>query len=145
MKNKKLLGLANELQEGVNEYWSNVTLDDIITIKTKPIKTPYVSREGETFTAVRLPKREITGMPSGQYIRCFRLDRDRVVIEMLPLDRILSINGKEIHNKTEWKVKNSKGNGYYIIKLIGEQYVCNCTGYKFRKRCKHSESIKNNC
>ena len=135
---KKRVELANQLQKEVNEYWLGVTLDDIIRIKTKASKGPYVQREAEEFTAIRLPKREIPGLE--RTMRIIRLDEDRVTIRHLSLDRIESVNGKELENKTEWKVKGSKG--YYTVKLHGTRYMCDCQGYKFRKKCKHSNLIK---
>jgi len=40
-----------------------------------------------------------------------------------------------------WTVDGSKGNTY-IVELIGDKYHCNCAGYGFRGKCRHSEQIK---
>ena len=40
-----------------------------------------------------------------------------------------------------WTVDGSKGNTY-IVELIGDKYHCNCAGYGFRGKCKHSQQIK---
>lgn len=138
MKNKNYI---NVLAEEQDQYWGSVTFDQIIEIQTKNIKTHYISRSGEKFTAIKLPGREITGMPEGQYIRMFRLDRDRIEIEMLPINNIESINGVCVTNKTKWEVKGSSGNEY-VVKLVGEKYVCNCKGFTYRKTCRHVDQIK---
>jgi len=40
-----------------------------------------------------------------------------------------------------WQVKSESGKTY-IIELIGGKYHCNCVGYGYRGKCKHSEQIK---
>ena len=41
-----------------------------------------------------------------------------------------------------WKVLSDSGKTY-LVELIEGNYHCNCTGYKYRGKCKHSEKIKN--
>jgi len=40
-----------------------------------------------------------------------------------------------------WKVKGDSGKEY-VVELIGGKYHCNCIGYGYRGKCKHSEQIK---
>ena len=40
-----------------------------------------------------------------------------------------------------WQVKSDSGKTY-IVELIGEKYHCNCVGYAYRGKCKHSDEIK---
>lgn len=40
-----------------------------------------------------------------------------------------------------WKVKGSKGDSYTVSNQNG-QWDCNCTGFGFRRKCKHIDSIK---
>lgn len=40
-----------------------------------------------------------------------------------------------------WQVKGSKGNSY-TVKLSGGSYSCTCTGYGFRRKCRHIEGVK---
>ena len=40
-----------------------------------------------------------------------------------------------------WKVKSDSGKEY-IVQKIGNKYSCNCVGYGYRGKCKHSEQIK---
>lgn len=40
-----------------------------------------------------------------------------------------------------WTVKGSKGDEYRVTELNGN-YSCSCSGFKFRGKCKHAESIR---
>jgi hypothetical protein len=40
-----------------------------------------------------------------------------------------------------WKVKSDSGKEY-TVELISGKYHCNCVGYGYRGKCKHSDSIK---
>ena len=40
-----------------------------------------------------------------------------------------------------WTVKGSKGDEYRVSELNGN-YSCTCSGFKFRGRCRHEESIR---
>jgi hypothetical protein len=41
----------------------------------------------------------------------------------------------------QWQVKSDSGK-VYTVELIGSKYSCNCIGYGYRGKCKHSEQIK---
>ncbi|UCG54225.1 MAG: hypothetical protein JSV32_06440 [Dehalococcoidia bacterium] len=140
MIDKKRLKVIQDIQERENEYWLGISINDIITIRTKAIDGPYVQRPAEEFTAIRVPQRELPGFE--QTLRCIPLQGDKVVFRHVPLAWIESINGKSYAPQTEWEVAGSKGNKYKV-KLIGNKYTCTCPGYTYRKKCKHSEEIKN--
>ena len=40
-----------------------------------------------------------------------------------------------------WIVKGSKGDEYKVTELNGN-YSCTCSGFKFRGKCKHADSIQ---
>lgn len=40
-----------------------------------------------------------------------------------------------------WQVKGSKGDSYTVSNSNGK-WDCNCTGFGFRRKCKHVDSIK---
>jgi hypothetical protein len=40
-----------------------------------------------------------------------------------------------------WKVKSSSGSTYTVQQINGDRYTCNCPGFKFRKRCKHTDKV----
>jgi hypothetical protein len=43
-------------------------------------------------------------------------------------------------NNPIWTVVGSKGN-IYVIERIGAQYNCTCSGFQFRGKCSHIETI----
>ena len=48
----------------------------------------------------------------------------------------------EKSNNPQWQVKSDSGK-IYTVELIAGKYSCNCVGYGYRNKCKHSEQIKN--
>ena len=46
-----------------------------------------------------------------------------------------------LDNVPHWLVKNDKGKTYTIT-LESGKYQCNCVGYSYRGKCKHSEQIR---
>jgi hypothetical protein len=40
------------------------------------------------------------------------------------------------------EVKSSKGDKVYNVTRFGGQYSCECTGYGYRRRCRHIEQVK---
>ena len=36
-----------------------------------------------------------------------------------------------------WKVKSGDGKSFYIVERVEGAYTCSCTGFEFRKDCKH--------
>jgi uncharacterized Zn finger protein len=40
-----------------------------------------------------------------------------------------------------WTVKGSKGDEYKVSELNGN-WSCTCSGFKFRGKCKHEESVR---
>ena len=45
-------------------------------------------------------------------------------------------------SSTSFKVENSKKNGYYEVKFDKQVWSCTCTGFGFRRSCKHIEQMK---
>lgn len=41
-----------------------------------------------------------------------------------------------------WKVPNSKGNGFYTVAFDKAGWSCSCTGFSFRRKCKHIDIAK---
>jgi hypothetical protein len=132
------------LMDNLKEYYSGIDINNVIFIKTKEIKTPYLSRKTESFYAIRLPYRELPGLPEKTSLRIISLNAESPVISVIPLDWIHSIDGKEISQKKEWTIEGSKGK-IYTIKLNGDRYSCNCPAYIFGrgKPCKHIKEITN--
>ena len=51
------------------------------------------------------------------------------------------IEEPKLDNVPHWSVKNDKGKTYTIT-LESGKYQCNCVGYAYRGKCKHSEQIR---
>lgn len=41
-----------------------------------------------------------------------------------------------------WKIANSKNQGYYTVSFDKGNWSCDCTGYGFRRKCRHIEEAK---
>lgn len=42
---------------------------------------------------------------------------------------------------TEWCVAGSKKDSFYTVALTEQGFTCDCTGFTFYGKCKHSETI----
>ena len=40
-----------------------------------------------------------------------------------------------------WKISNSKGNGTYDVECTEKGFTCDCSGFTFRGKCKHSLEV----
>ena len=48
---------------------------------------------------------------------------------------------KEVAQNPQWKVKGSKGD-IYLVEKTDSGYTCTCSGFRFRAKCKHVESVQ---
>jgi len=69
-----------------------------------------------------------------QGIRQISLDK---IVSIIIVTNLNSVQHKPIvqHHKS-WTVKSSNGNEYTITEFAGKR-KCTCTGFSFRKKCKH--------
>jgi hypothetical protein len=44
-------------------------------------------------------------------------------------------------DRKAWKVKSSKGSKFYIVERVNGKFNCTCTGFEFRKDCKHIGAV----
>ena len=51
------------------------------------------------------------------------------------------IDVPNLENTPHWSVKSDSGKTYTVT-LESGKYTCNCVGYAYRGKCKHSEQIK---
>lgn len=42
---------------------------------------------------------------------------------------------------TEWSVKGSKADSFYTVALSEQGFSCNCYGFQYYGKCKHSKQI----
>jgi hypothetical protein len=65
-------------------------------------------------------------------------------VSVIRTQDIIENNGKIISLvKTDvqvWEVKGSKG-GSYTVTRSGNNYQCTCSGFQFRRKCKHVDSV----
>jgi hypothetical protein len=52
------------------------------------------------------------------------------------------IDVPNLENTPHWSVKSDSGKTYTVT-LESGKYQCNCVGYSYRGKCKHSEQVKN--
>ena len=67
------------------------------------------------------------------------------VLDMSRISKIEVITGKlrEIDTSVKtWTIDGSKGNKYTVTRTNGK-WACTCTGYQFRKQCKHITELSN--
>jgi hypothetical protein len=50
------------------------------------------------------------------------------------------IDVPNLDNTPHWSVKSDSGKTYTVT-LESGKYQCNCVGYAYRGKCKHSESV----
>ena len=56
--------------------------------------------------------------------------------------KTLQLNDETLQSEyPSWKVKSDSGKEY-TVQLIGNKYSCNCVGYGYRNKCKHSEQVR---
>lgn len=50
------------------------------------------------------------------------------------------LDAPDLQNVPHWTVKSDSGKTYTVT-LESGKYACNCVGYAYRGKCKHSESV----
>ncbi len=53
-----------------------------------------------------------------------------------------AVHPRREYDVKEWKVKSSSGSTYTVRRINGKQFTCNCPGFKFRRKCKHTEQVR---
>lgn len=44
-------------------------------------------------------------------------------------------------DRKAWKVKSSDGKKFYLVERVNGKFSCTCTGFEFRKDCKHVGAV----
>lgn len=71
-----------------------------------------------------------------------RVIRKNEIIEIKRFDSNEIVNFTKVEEKTKtFQVKGSKGDTY-TVKQEGSRFTCTCTGFGFRRTCKHITSVK---
>lgn len=63
-------------------------------------------------------------------------------VSIIPINRVINLkvlSGKSV-NIRKFKVKGDSGD--YLVIKADNHYSCDCTGFKYRGKCKHIEKVK---
>ena len=53
------------------------------------------------------------------------------------------IKGKAVKsNVRAFRVKSSNKKSEYLVTVVGKKVECNCPGYTYRRKCKHSDAVR---
>lgn len=88
----------------------------------------------------------IVNLPTGRYVvggsKWIKVDSDFTILDTKKLWK------KPVYTTTlpnalrTFQVTNSKGNGFYQVIVSNGHASCSCTGFGFRRTCKHVDHIK---
>ena len=66
----------------------------------------------------------------------------RKMSQMNLIDKIIEVFDGEIMEDNQWRVDGSNGNKYTVVwDPYHRDYSCNCLGYTYRRKCKHTNFI----
>lgn len=100
-----------------------------------------------------------TGPELSEFISSFqaRIDKQRKALDGLnagfdkfnlnfddPTEIDIAGSGEDEIIKTQsWRIESNKTHGlFYIVTDVGSHYNCNCSGFKYYRKCRHIEEVK---
>ncbi len=94
----------------------------------------------------------IVNLPSGRYLVINSSNTDDgwyEVDDSFTIEKALKLWEKKSTTQVSkpandwvWKVENSKKNGYYTVTFDKAGWSCDCTGFGFRRKCRHIDEAK---
>lgn len=112
----------------------NVTVPRIGS--TIRVQTKFGLREGVVVPNQKWDKADTFCMTGDQYIAIRNIALANVVT-------IEYINGSPVSNAVRaFRIKSKTSGNEYIVTATGDKVECNCTGFQYRHKCKHSDAIK---
>lgn len=112
----------------------NVTVPRIGS--TIRVQTKFGLREGVVVPNQKWDKADTFCMTGDQYIAIRNIALANVVT-------IEYINGSTVSNAVRaFRIKSKTSGNEYIVTATGDKVECNCTGFQYRHKCKHSDAIK---
>lgn len=60
---------------------------------------------------------------------------------VVKIELLMGTAEKVATDSKAWKVKSSKGNKFYLVTRVNGKFSCTCTGFEFRKDCKHVGAV----
>ena len=60
---------------------------------------------------------------------------------VVKIDYVTGSAAQVATDKKAWKVKSSDGKKFYLVQRVNGKFSCTCTGFEFRKDCKHIGAV----
>lgn len=60
---------------------------------------------------------------------------------VVKIDYIIGGASQVATDTKAWKVKSSDGKKFYLVQRVNGKFSCTCTGFEFRKDCKHIGAV----
>jgi len=71
---------------------------------------------------------------------------EHIAIRNIALPNVVTIeyiSGSPVSNAVRaFRIKSKSSGNEYIVTATGDKVECNCVGFQFRHKCKHSDAIK---
>lgn len=71
---------------------------------------------------------------------------EHIAIRNIALPNVVTleyISGAPVSNAVRaFRIKSKSSGNEYIVTATGDKVECNCVGFQFRHKCKHSDAIK---
>lgn len=100
------------------------------------VQTKWGLRVGTVVPNERWDKADTFCMTGDQYI----------AVRNIALPHVLTIEyitGKPVHNAVRaFRVKSKTSGNEYTVTVVGKTVECNCQGFMYRHKCKHSDAIR---
>lgn len=105
----------------------------IYTYKEQPfVEYTY---EGTVLPPMKGDKPDTFNMTGDERMRSRNIAMSKVV-------KLEYIKGKGLASKVRaFRVRSTDKKKEYLVTVIGNKAECNCTGYQFRHKCKHSAAV----
>lgn len=101
------------------------------------VQTKWGLRVGTVVPNEKWEKADTFCMTGDEHIRI----RNIAIANVLSIEYI---KGAPVANTVRaFRIKSKSSGGEYIVTVIGKKVECNCPGFQFRHKCKHSDAVRN--
>lgn len=84
----------------------------------------------------------ITGSEQPAHNGWYEVDDKFNLSKVLKTWKQLNYQENTLKGAWTWKVQNSKKNGYYTVSFDKAGWTCDCTGFGYRRKCRHIDEAK---